>query len=59
MYTDPTPNPAHIAKSLVYFEGAVQDPEPRLLRPIACNTVVQLFVERTKDHTGLLMQGLG
>lgn len=59
MYTDPTPNPAHIAKSLVYFEDAERDPEPRLLRPIAWDTVAQFFVERTKDHTGLLMQGLG
>ncbi len=33
MYTDPPPNPTHIAKSLVYFHDAEQDPKPRLLIP--------------------------
>ncbi|WP_447974778.1 nucleotidyl transferase AbiEii/AbiGii toxin family protein [Nitrospira sp. Kam-Ns4a] len=56
MYTDPTPNPAHIAKSLVYFEDAEQDPDPRLLNPVARETVTRFFAEHAKAHATVLME---
>ncbi len=56
MYTDPPPNPAHIAKSLVYFHDAEQDPEPRLLMPTTWETVTQFFTEHTKAHTTTLLE---
>ncbi len=56
MYTEPRPNPAHIAKSLVYFNDAEQDPEPRLLMPTTWETVARFFTERTKAHTTILME---
>ncbi len=58
MYTDPLPNPAHIAKSLVYFHDAEQDPEPRLLTPLSWNAVTRFFAERAKAHTTTLMEVL-
>ncbi|MCP9456143.1 MAG: nucleotidyl transferase AbiEii/AbiGii toxin family protein [Nitrospira sp.] len=58
MYTQPRPNPAHIAKSLVYFKDADQEPEPRLLRPTAWQTVTQFFTEHIKTHTMILMETL-
>lgn len=56
MYTDPTPNPAHIAKSLVYFEDAERDPDPRLLIPVAWETVARFFAEHAKAHAAVLME---
>jgi hypothetical protein len=58
MYTAPPPNPAHIAKALVYFEDAERDPDPRLLAPITWETVARFFVERTQAHADLLMEVL-
>jgi hypothetical protein len=59
MYTDPCPNPAHLAKSLVYFEDAEREPEPRLLTSVRWETVTRFFTEHTKDHTTILMEGIG
>lgn len=56
MDTQPRPNPAHLAKSLVYFKDAEQDPEPRLLRPTAWETVTRSFTEHVKAHTTILME---
>lgn len=56
MDTDPSPNPAHIAKSLVYFYDAEQDPEPRRLIPTSWETVTRFFTEHTKAHTTILME---
>jgi hypothetical protein len=56
MYTDPPPNPAHIAKALVYFADAERDPEPRVLTPITWETVARFFTDHTKDHTTVLME---
>jgi hypothetical protein len=58
MYTDPRPNPAHLAKSLVYFEDAEREPEPWLLTSLRWQTVTQFFMEHTKDHTRILMEGI-
>lgn len=59
MYTDPRPNPAHIAKSLAYFDDAARDPEPRLLSAPARDTVVRFFMDQVKEHTAILLEGLG
>lgn len=56
MSTAPSPNPAHIAKSLVYFHDAEQDPEPRLLVPITWDAVTGFFAKRAKAHTTTLME---
>lgn len=56
MYTDPRPNPAHIAKSLVYFDDVERDPEPRLLAPITWATVTRFFVAGAQTYTHLLME---
>lgn len=56
MSTAPSPNPAHIAKSLVYFHDAEQDPEPRLVVPITWDAVTGFFAERAKAHITTLME---
>ena len=58
MYTDPRPNPVHIAKSLVYFEDAEKEPDPRLLTPVNWPTVTEFFAERVTAHTDILMEEL-
>jgi hypothetical protein len=58
MYADPRPNPLHLAKSLVYFEDAEREPEPRLLVARPWREVTQFFTERVTEHTERLMEAL-
>jgi hypothetical protein len=59
MYTDPPPNPVHIAKSLVYFVDAEDEPEPRMLSGAQWVEVKAYFSLHAHKHTDILIQELG
>ncbi|MGQ0594718.1 MAG: nucleotidyl transferase AbiEii/AbiGii toxin family protein [Gammaproteobacteria bacterium] len=59
MYTDPAPNPVHIAKSLVYFADAEDEPEPRMLNGVQWLEVKAYFSLHARKHTDILIQELG
>ncbi|MGH8567708.1 MAG: nucleotidyl transferase AbiEii/AbiGii toxin family protein, partial [Gammaproteobacteria bacterium] len=58
MYTDPSPNPVHIAKSLVYFVDAEHDPEPRMLRGAQWAEVKAYFTRHAREYTDTLIEKL-
>jgi hypothetical protein len=59
MYVRPRPNPAHLAKSLVYFADAEADPEPRMLSGTEWKTVCRFFEHHVKAFTDILMEVTG
>ncbi|HAZ60618.1 MAG TPA: hypothetical protein DCY89_03480 [Gammaproteobacteria bacterium] len=59
MYSRPSPNPVHLAKSLVYFDDAEADPEPRLLSEVQWVTVRRYFEAHVHEFTNLLTEAVG
>lgn len=58
MYTDPPPNPVHIAKSLAYFRDAEVEPEPRILSGVQWAAVKAYFTRHARDYTDVLIEEL-
>jgi len=56
MYAHPSPNPLHISKSLVYFDDAELDPEPRMLKRVAWAAVRSFFVQHVGPFTNTLVE---
>ncbi len=59
MYAQPRPNPVHLAKSLVYFEDAERDPEPRMLSGVQWTTVRRFLEQHIHDFTDILSEVIG
>lgn len=58
MYTDRPPNPVHIAKSLVYFADAEDEPEPRLLSGVQWAEVKTYLTRHSREYTDILIEEL-
>ncbi len=58
MYTDAPPNPVHIAKSLVYFVDAEDEPEPRMLSGAQWTSVKSYFTRHSREFTDILIEKL-
>ncbi len=58
MYTDPGPNPVHIAKSLVSFADAEDEPEPRMLSGTQWGEVKAYFTRHSREYTDILIEEL-
>lgn len=58
IYTRPTPNPVHIAKSLVYFADAEREPEPHMLHERDWGTVRTFFQQHVHQFTKILTEGI-
>ncbi|MGH8563131.1 MAG: nucleotidyl transferase AbiEii/AbiGii toxin family protein [Gammaproteobacteria bacterium] len=56
MYTDPPPNPVHVAKSLVYFADAEDEPEPRMLSSTQWGEVKAYFTRHSREYTDILIE---